>query len=744
MRRIWLLAIGVTALLFSRSTGFAQPLPVAPSESFDAPVVASFQPPVRLAPPRNIPTLPETVVEVEPQLPPAARPSVARSDPLFGLFESPNDIGRGESLLGETSSASQGRIGQNQLRTRPLLRTGEMFETIPGVIVTQHSGSGKANQWFLRGFNLDHGTDFTIKLDGVPMNLPSHAHGQGYLDVNMMIPELVESINYKKGPYYADFGDFSSAGGAEVQIVNRLPEGIVKGGIGRYGYYRTLIAKSRDLGQGHLLFAFENEEYNGPWVVPEDFNKYNLLTKYTLGDDEAGITFSGQAYYAGWTATDQIAQRAIDQGIISRYGSLNPTDGGTTARFITNAQGWREWDQNNTTRYNVFGAYYRLDLFSDFTYFLNDPVNGDQIAQRDRRYVYGGNIAHDIDHDLLGRKSLTTLGSQLWFNDAPVVEIDHTVQRQVLSVDRRDAVRQGDSAVYINNTTWWRDDVRTIIGQRGDLFNFNVADSTPSTPGANSGFVAAGIWSPKASIVFGPWDKTEYFLNWGYGFHSNDARGMVTTIDPTNGMPSSPVTPLVRSQGYEAGFRSSAIPGLNTSLAVWYLWLDSELLFEGDTGTTTPSAPSQRFGVEWANYYQINKYVTYDFDFSATKARFVNDPDGEFIPNAIGIVMNTGPTFRSERGFYNSWRLRFFGPRPLIEDGSVWCPSTMIINTQFGYRTQRFQCGLDLYNVLGTTANDIAYYYVSRLPGEPLAGVADVHLHPVEAMGVRGFVGVGW
>lgn len=726
-------------------SSFAQSLrpPAAPVEDEQA---SGFVPVVRVAQPREIPMLPETTIEPPAAPAPATAPvmNTSTQSSVFGLFETPNDVGRGQSLLGETGSASQGRIGQAQLRTRPLLRTGELFETVPGLIVTQHSGSGKANQWFLRGFNLDHGTDFTVKYDDIPLNLPSHAHGQGYLDVNFIIPELIDHIDYKKGPYYAELGDFASAGGAELHTVDRLSQSINKGGLGTYNYYRALLANSQDWGYGHVLYAFENEEYQGPWVVPENFNKYNGLVKYTLGDDDFKITLTGQAYYAGWTATDQIPLRAVNDSSISRYGSENPTDGGNTSRFIGNAQLLRNWDNGSVTKANFYSQYYQLNLYSDFTYFLVDPVNGDQIAQRDRRGIYGTNISHQIPHELLGRRSSTTFGTQIRYDDIPNVELDHTVDRQLLSVTRQDYVQQTSGGIYMSNTTWWRDDVRTVLGQRGDFYNFNVNDMTPATAGANSGLVAAGIWSPKASIIFGPWEKTEYFLNWGYGFHSNDARGTTTTVDPNTLQPVNPVTPLVRSQGYEVGMRTSRIPRLNTTLAVWYLHLDSELLFTGDAGTTEATYPTQRYGVEWSNYYLVSKLTTFDFDFAATHAEFLGNPDGSYVPGAVNMVINSGPTFRTERGFYSSWRVRYFGPRPLIESGDVFSSSTTVVNAQFGYRNQRFQCGFDILNMLGTTNHDIDYYYTSRLQGEPLAGVNDIHFHPVEAVGFRAFASYGW
>jgi len=713
------------------------PLPGTPS---DARLVAAQQP-FPDAPPRI--TLPEVEVIAEPPTQ-AQAPRVAAGPSLQQRIDA---IGRAESLLGEMGSASSGLIGQSQIEYRPLLRPGEVFETIPGVIVTQHSGSGKANQWFLRGFNLDHGTDFSIKVDDVPINLPTHAHGQGYLDVNFLIPELIESMEYKKGPYYAEQGDFSSAGGAEIRIMDRLPENIFKAGIGSFGYYRVLAAGSSDARSsetqaGHALYAFEYQHYDGPWVVPEKFGKYNGLYKYTLGDDDFGASISSQNYYSEWTSTDQIPLRAVQQGIIPLYGTINPTDGGVTFRSINNAAIWHRWSDTSITKINAYAQYYQLDLYNDFTFFLDDPVNGDQFAQRDRRAVYGTMLSHQWERDVLGARTSTTIGAQIRDDDIPKVALDKTVNRQVLATTRNDKVNQASMGLYASRTRWWFDDVRTIVGTRGDFYNFDVDSRTIPE---NSGFVADGIWSPKASIVFGPWDRSEYFVNWGYGFHSNDARGTTTRIDPATMTAVDPVTPLVRSKGYEVGFRSSRIENLNTTLAVWYLEVDSELLFVGDAGTTEPSRASRRYGVEWANYYTINPWLRYDFDIADTHSRFVgDDPVGDYIPGAIGLTLNTGPTFTAQNGMYTSLRLRHFGPRPLTEDNGIRSNSTSLVDLRVGLNKRRFQCGIDIFNLLATTDHDIDYYYTSRLPGEPAGGVDDLHFHPVEKLGVRGWVNLVW
>ena len=687
----------------------------------------------------NIPSLPETVVTAEPQAdtepPPTNRRAGVFNNPAFAQALA----GRGYNLLGQTGSASQGQAGRGDLQYRPILRPAEALEVIPGLIATQHSGTGKANQYFLRGFNLDHGTDFALFVDGVPINLPTHAHGQGYMDINFIIPELIEVVEYKKGPYYAEVGDFGSAGAAEIRVARELQQSINKVEVGSYNYYRALVANSGDLGAGHLLYAFEANYYDGPWDLPQRFNRYNGLVKYTLGDDNFGCTVSGLAYHSEWDSTDQIPERAVTQGIISRLGNLDPTDGGVTTRIGGNVELWNRRTDTSLTKANAYATYYGLDLYSNFTFFLDDQVNGDQFQQHDRRTTMGVNLAHEWESLLVDDDMKHTVGLQTRHDNIPSVALYHTRQREQLSTTRNDIVNQTRFGLFYSNTTRWLDRVRTITGIRADGYRFDVSSQTQPL---NSGVVPADIVSPKASLIFGPWASTEVFVNWGMGFHSNDARGTTITVDPNDPtVPLDSVPPLVRSQGYEVGVRTNAVEGLTTTLAVWYLRLDSELLFVGDAGTTEASRPSERYGVEWTNFYQLTPWLRMDADVAASQAQFTGDDPtlpGNYIPGAINVVFNSGPTITARNGMYTTFRLRYFGPRPLIEDGTVFSDATTLANMQIGYRRQRFWTGIDFFNLLGSTNNDIAYYYESQLATEA-APVNDIHFHPVEPFGLRFF-----
>jgi hypothetical protein len=634
----------------------------------------------------------------------------------------------------QPASASETIISGEELNSRPVSRVGEVLEAVPGLIVTQHSGEGKANQYFLRGFNLDHGTDLAISVDGMPVNMPTHGHGQGYADINFLIPELVQSVNVRKGPYFADKGDFASAGTVGIDYVSKLPKNIAELTFGSFGYARALAAGSTAVGEGTLLTAFEANTYNGPWDVPDNVRKLNGVLRYSQGTATDGFTLSAMAYANGWNSTDQVAQRAIDQGLIGRLGSLDPTDGGTSSRFSLSSN-WAQSSGYGQTKVSAYVVRSSLQLFNDFTYFLDDPVNGDQFSQTDRRTVYGLDASHAFDARLAGIETQTRIGLQTRGDDIDV-GLFKTVAREVLSTVREDNVREGNIGLWADTTARWTDWLRTTIGIRKDYFAGRVISDTP----LNSGNAQASMTSPKAGIVLGPWYRTEFYGNAGYGLHSNDIRGATITVDPNDKVtPLDRVPLLVRSKGAEIGIRTKAIEGFTSSLAVFVLDFDSELLFVGDAGTTEPSRPSHRVGVEWTNQYKVLPWMTLDFDLAYTRARFANfDPVGDFIPGAPAWIASGGVTFGGDRGWFGALRGRYFGPRPLIEDDSVRSRPSLLFNARAGYKFDNgVRLQLDVLNLFNANTNQIEYYYLSRLPGEPIGGVADRHVHPAEPLAVR-------
>jgi hypothetical protein len=632
-----------------------------------------------------------------------------------------------ENLVGIAQSASQGAITAQQLDARPMMRAGEVLETVPGVIISQHSGEGKANQYYLRGFNLDHGTDFATSVAGMPVNLPTHAHGQGYSDLNFLMPELVSGVQFSKGPYFAEQGDFATAGAASISYTNSLAQPIVSVTGGELGFGRAFAAASPRVAGGHLLAAVDVAHNDGPWTTPDNFRTVNGLVRYSRGDAVNGFSLTGMAYQAAWNSTDQLPRRAIDAGTITRFGSLDPTDGGDTYRLSGSLE-WQRSAGTSATRVSAYGIGYDLNLFSNFTYFLDDPARGDQFEQADHRFVGGAKISHRRLARWRGRSMQNTIGLQLRHDDITSVGLYHTEARRRLETRREDAVVETSAGLYAQNEIEWTRHLRTLAGVRADGYRFGVDAGVP----ANSGTSQAMLVSPKGGLVVGPFSGTEFYANAGFGFHSNDARGTTITRDPATGLAVDAVTPLVRATGAELGVRTVATRRLQSSVALWSLSLASELVFSGDAGTTTAGRPSHRDGVEWSNYYHPRPWLVFDGDLSISRARFTDDDGaGVRIPGSLESVVSLGGTVDSVGGVFGSLRLRYFGPRPLVEDGSVNSKATALVNLEAGYKFgKRARLALELFNLLDTAASDIDYYYASRLRGEPAGGIDDIHLHP--------------
>jgi len=634
--------------------------------------------------------------------------------------------------LGLADAASAGSVSQKELAARTVYRPGELLEATPGLIVSQHSGEGKANQFYLRGFNLDHGTDLRTTVDDMPVNQRSHAHGQGWTDLNFLIPELAVRLDYKKGPYSAGEGDFASAGAASVVYANRLTQGLASVSAGQNGYGRALLADSVELPRGSLLYALEVLHNDGPYENPDNYQKLNAVLRYSEGYANNGFNVSLMAYRADWNATDQIPLRAVQDGQIGRYGAIDPTDGGEAHRYSLSGA-WRRTTQDSSSKINAYVIANQLDLFSNFTYFMDDPVRGDQFAQPDKRVTSGLNASHSWHQHGDGWNSETTIGLQLQ-NDNIFNGLYNTQARQRVSTTRQDHIVESSAGLFIENSTRWNDAWRTVAGARVDGYRFDVG----SDLAANSGTANDRLLSPSLSLIYGPWKTAELYANIGTGFHSNDARGTTITIDPKTGLAAGKVSPLVRSRGMELGARSAWLPGLQSSLSFYRLDFDSELTFVGDAGTTEAGPPSRRYGVEFSNYYKPLKWLSVDLDLAYARARTRGDaPGGNRIAGAIEGTGQLAVTVDDGGPFSGSLKLRYFGPRPLIEDNSVRSSSSMTLNGRIGWKIARdLALELEAFNLTNRRDSAIDYYYASQLKGEA-EPVTDIHFHPIESRSLR-------
>jgi TonB dependent receptor/TonB-dependent Receptor Plug Domain len=663
-------------------------------------------------------------------------------------------VASGESAM---AAASTGDITLEQLEAQPLLRPGAILENVPGLIVTQHSGEGKANQYFMRAFNLDHGTDLATEIDNMPVNMPTHAHGQGYTDLNFLIPELVSDLHYKKGPYYADEGDFAVAGAIRMDLLDTVPA-TASLGIGEDGYRRGLLLGSTSLGQGTLLGGVEVYRNDGPFDHPDDYDRINGVMRYRQGTADHYFTVTAMTYDGSWNSTDQVPLTAIEDGVIGRFGSLNPSDGGTSSRSSVSFNLLHRSDAQQT-ELSAYVIRYKLDLWSTFTYYLKDPVNGDQMLQHDDRVVYGLKASKTWYTSLWGTPSSNLLGFQARMDDIRDVGIDATDQRRYLYTEQDAGVLESNAALYFENSTRWAERFRTVLGLREDEFDFSVRDKMRNADGScniqsdplgcNTGDVRANIFSPKLGAIIGPWAGISYFVTLADGYHSNDARGVTRSGEnPADG----PVTPLTRATSAELGLAAEPVPRWQTTFDVFALKLRSELVFDGDAGVTSPSGATTRTGTEWGNTVELNSWLSADLNAAFSRGRFDHDvpPDdlgcadaapshpcttaiaitGRYIPNSPTNVVSAGLTAKHPSGWFGALRLRHFGESPLVEDDSARSPAYTTVDGQFGYRSSSgWQAEVNVFNLFNVAWNDIEYYYVYRLANEaaPQAGYV---VHP--------------
>ena len=632
-----------------------------------------------------------------------------------------------EDLVGIAASASQGAITSRQLEVRPFMRQGEVLETVPGVIITQHSGEGKANQYFLRGMNLDHGSDFAMTVAGAPVNMVTHAHSQGYADLNFLIPELVAGVQYSKGPYYADLGDFATAGASNINYATQLDRPIAQLQAGSFGFGRLFVAASPKTANGHLLGAFETSTNDGPWTVPDSYRKLNGVVRYSQGDNLNGFSLTGMAYRGKWNASQAVPERAVTAGVVGRYGSIDASDRGDTYRYSVTGE-WQRSSGSTLTKVQVYGIGYDLTLLNNFTFYLDDPVHGDQNEQKDQRFIAGGKAFQKRQSRWGGYAVENTYGVQVRNDDVSNLALIHTEQGVPLSTRAQASAIVTTAGVYGENRIEWVPWLRTTAGLRVDGSHYSVDDKLQSI---NSGTSSAGIVSPKGTVTLGPWHGTEAYVNAGLGFHSNNALGTTIVVDPI-GNPVDRVTPLVRAKGAEVGVRTVALRHLQSTFSLWTLGLDSELVYNGDVGATEPGPASGRYGIEFANYYAPTAWLVFDGDVAWSHARFTEfNEGGQYVPEAVDVVVSGGASVDNFHRMFGSLRLRYFGPRPLVADNSVRSKATTLLNLEAGYQLQRnLRVNLLVFNLANSTVSDIDYYFASRLPGDPLAGVDDVHTHP--------------
>ena len=635
------------------------------------------------------------------------------------------------------SSSSEQLIPGRDFELRPQGRPADILRLIPGMIIGQHQGGGKAEQYILRGFDADHGTDVALFVDGLPINLRSHAHGQGYADQHFVIPETLKQVDVYKGPYFPEFGDFATAATVDFVTLDVVPENVVEmaGGSWNTQRFLTLLSPTRD--RLKTLIAVEAYATDGPFDHALNYIRFNLFAKASasLSDD---VDASGWISYlnSNWDASGQIPERAVRLGLIDRFGAIDDSEGGNTQRFNANADlRWRLSDAE-TVRVHGYAQYYQLDLFSDFTFFLNDPINGDEIEQSDRRRTVAGLDASYERRDELWGTPLVSTGGFQFRMDRPRVVLSHVADRHLLERTQDVNVFETSYSPYVKFDLTPFPWLRFMTGARGDVFYYDVHNNLTGVPDQPDGSVVRAIPSAKANLALGPWYQTELYGNFGTGFHSNDARAVVS--NPT-------LAALAQATGWEFGVRTHILPRTELFFTWWWLNLSSELVFNGDEGTTEPSGASRRQGLEFGVKHRPFDWLTFTGNVTYTPvAEFFN---GNAIPLAPRVTALADLTARLPFGLSANATLRYIGNRWADEERQQTARGYTLIDLGARYRyplTSRV--ALDAFVTMENVANvdwrEAQFFFTSRLRGEPAAGVPDIHYTPGNPRTLLGGVAV--
>ncbi|MDB5426716.1 MAG: TonB-dependent receptor [Phenylobacterium sp.] len=661
-----------------------------------------------------------------------------------------------QDLLGVATTASQGSVTQQELSLRPVYRVGQLLESTPGLVVTAHSGEGKANQYLVRGFNLDHGTDIANFVDDMPVNRPTNTHGQGYSDVNFEIPELAQGLDYTKGPYYAAIGDFGAVASTHLKLANEVPNQLAVAG-GSFGIYNVFAGGTHHFGyDDRIVGGLYYGHVDGPFDHPDNFRKFAGELRYSHGDTADGYSATLMYYKGDGNFTTDQPLRAIQEGLIDRFGTLDPTDGSSSerislsGRYGATGEGWKL----SSSGYYIHS---RMTLWNDFTHFLDDPVNGDQEAQNETRDTFGGQLSLALDHRFGAIDNQLVVGLQAR-RDLAYLDRRHTKARQVLDYCEvqqpdgpatpvaavsgacvADRVRLLDLGAYVEDTARWTPWLRTVLGLRQEYYE-------ASDHSLISGFSGSGHQSlaqPKGSIVLGPFFQTELYLSAGRGFHSDDVRGVFGTV-PLEGVPGlAGKTPfLAPATGEEVGLRTNIIPRVSVQVAVFQEDFQSELAYNADAGQDEASAPSRRQGIEISAEYRPFRWMELNADLAFSKARYRADAatlanfglSGPFIADAPSFIGSFGILVDNLGPWFGGLQWRDLGKYP-ISDGDEFPQDKGYseINLDVGYKfSAHVKAQLTIFNLTNTKANAAAYFYAARLPGEPAEGVADFQVHPLE------------
>jgi hypothetical protein len=630
------------------------------------------------------------------------------------------------------SAASQSTVSGGELQARPKLRPADLLQAAGGLFAVQHAGGGKANQYFLRGFDIDHGTDLALSVDGVPVNLPSHGHGQGYADLNFLIPELVTSIDVYKGTYYPHLGDFATAGAVDMHLADLLPESFASLSAGQYGILRGVGAVSRSVGDAwRFTVAGEAATQNGPFENPERYHRLNAYLRATHDlSPTSRLTMTWMSHAGRWNANGQLPARAVEAGLIDRFGTLDPTEGGVTTRHLASVRYDARIADDATLDVTAYAQRYDWRLYSNFTYFLDDPVHGDQLEQTDARWILGLQAGTRFLHRHLGELQLETRAGIQTRSDTIANGLFHDEARHRLDSRVNAGIAQTSIGLYAEERLSYRHWLAVRAGVRVDRLDVLVEDHlTQSGPNTVDGTAGAMLASPKLSLVLAPRAAVQLYLNAGRGFHSNDARGATRATDPA--------TLLVPATSYELGVRARPVRALTVTATAYRIDLASELVWAGDAGTTEASGATRRLGLELGGRLNLDRWLVADADVTLNRATYrENTGNGGAVALAPTRTVTAGLTAKAPWGSFGSVRVRHIGARPATADGSLTAEGFTVIDAQAGHRVGPIEARLDVQNLLNAAWREVQFATTSKLRSDP-APVTEIHYTPGWPLTVR-------
>jgi outer membrane receptor protein involved in Fe transport len=640
------------------------------------------------------------------------------------------------------TAASSQTIRDRDFALRPMLKPSDLLKVTPGLFTGQHAGGGKANQYFLRGFDIDHGTDLALWVDGMPVNNVSHGHGQGYADLHFIIPELFERVEVSKGPYFAEYGDFATAGAVRMHTKERFTEsfGELRGGMQNAFRFLGVYAGADSVHRPVL--AAEINRNDGPFENPEDLERYNLFFRaspWRSATSDLDITL--MSYGADWNGSGQVPLRAVESGTLDRFGSVDPTEGGNSQRHSLSLSLHSHPDDHREWKMSAYLINYRLAMYSNFTFFAEDSVNGDQFEQNDRRLVAGFNGSYRRQAEALGRTWTTTVGLDMR-NDLIENALGPAVARRRIGETVDAQIREGSMGVWMQEEVSPLSWLRLVGGLRADYFGFDVTDRLQmisDSAAKTSGVRSASQISPKMNAILGPFYKTELYLNYGHGFHSNDARGTVLGTDP--------VSPLAQAIGYEAGIRTSLVPRVDLAAALWKLDLESELVWIGDAGVTEPRGATERIGLDLEARARILSWLWADADLTLSDAVFTENPgNADAVALAPTLTLAGGISVRHPSGIQGSLRLQHLADRPATEDESLTAEGFTVVDLGLGYRWRNLELEVNVANLFNVEWREAQFANESRLRGEPAPDpddpASDIHFVPGTPFQAQGGVRV--